>query len=340
MHSLFSFTSVREVQLRRLATRTLFLTALLCSGLTAVADSHAQNYPTKPIRLMVPYAPGGLTDGVARTLAPKLSELLGQPVVVENRGGGGSTIGTDIVAKAQADGYTLLMADQALISNPSLFAKLPYDTLKDLQPIAVVGAASSVIVAHPSLPARNLREVVAYAKAKPGELNYASGGNGTSTHLAGELFKQVAGIDMTHIPYKGVGPAVGDLVGGQVPLMVSSIGPVVQHIKAGKIKALAVTGMVRSPALPDVPTLAESGFASASVVGYWGLLAPAGIPREILDKLSGAVAAAVNRPEIRQRLTDQGVDPTGRGPAEYDRILRSEILKWAEVIKRANIKID
>lgn len=310
-------------------------------GLMASATcAHAQNFPAKPIRLMVGYAPGGLTDGVARTLAPRLSEVFGQQVVVENRGGGGSTIGTDVVAKAQADGYTLLMADQALISNASLFQKLPYDTLKDLQPIALVGAASSVIVVHPSLSVRDLKALIALAKSKPGALNYASGGNGTLTHLAGELFKQVAGVDIMHVPYKGAGLAVVDFLGGQVPMMFSSIGPVAQHIKSGKVIALAVTGESRSSALPDVPTLAELGLAPATVVGYWGMLAPAGTPSDVLEKLNNAVNATVKRPDIYQRLVDQGVEPTGGTSSNYEKILRLEIPKWAEVIKHANIKID
>jgi tripartite-type tricarboxylate transporter receptor subunit TctC len=311
-----------------------------CIFLASVHCVNAQGYPEKTIRLMVGYVPGGLTDGVARTLAPQLSELLGRQVVVENRGGGGSSIATDVVAKAPADGYTLLMADQALISNPSLFPALPYDTLKDLQPVALVGTAASVIVVNSTLPVRDLKALIALAKSKPGTLNYASGGNGTMTHLAGELFKQVARVDIVHVPYKGTGPAVVDLLGGQVPMMFSSIGPVAQYIKSGQLIALAVTGETRSPALPNVPTLSELGLAQATVIGYWGMMAPAGTTGEVTEKLMKAVSDAVKRPDINQRLISLGVDPSFASGARYEKVLSSEIPKWAQVIKLANIRID
>ena len=311
-----------------------------CIFLGSVHCVNAQGYPEKTIRLMVGYAPGGLTDGVARTLAPQLSELLGKQVVVENRGGGGSSIATDVVAKAPADGYTLLMADQALISNPSLFPALPYDTLKELQPVALVGTAASVIVVNATLPVRDLKALIALAKSKPGTLNYASGGNGTMTHLAGELFKQVARVDIVHVPYKGTGPAVVDLLGGQVPMMFSSIGPVAQYIKSGQLIALAVTGESRSPALPNVPTLSELGLAQATVIGYWGMMAPTGTPSDVTEKLMKAVSDVVKRPDINQRLVSLGIDPSFATGARYEKILSSEIPKWAQVIKLANIRID
>ncbi|HEV2009173.1 MAG TPA: tripartite tricarboxylate transporter substrate binding protein [Burkholderiales bacterium] len=314
--------------------------ALLVAGFTAAGVAIAQGFPSRSIRLVVGYPPGGLTDGVARTLAPRLSETLGQQVFVDNRGGGGSTIGTDIVAKAAPDGHTLLVADQAFITNPSLYAKLPFDTLKDFQPVSLVGAASLVILVHPSLPVRSIKELVALAKSRPGDINYASGGNGTATHLAGELFKQVAGVNFVHIPYKGAGLAIIDVLSGQVSLMFGSIGGAAPQVAAGKIKALAVTGNAPIAVLPGVPTLAEAGYPAASVVGYWGVLAPVGVARDVLDKLSGAIAAAVKRPEVRQRLLDQGVDPTGSGPGEYERIIRAEIGRWAKVIKEAGIKVD
>ncbi len=306
----------------------------------ALCGSYAAEYPARTIRLVVGYPPGGLTDGVARTLSPRLAEALGQQVIVDNRAGGGSTIGTDIVAKAAPDGYTLLVADQALITNPSLYAKLPFDTLRDFQPISLVGAASLVIVVHPSLPARSVKDLVTLAKVRPGEINYASGGNGTATHLAGELFKQVAGVQMLHIAYKGVGLAIVDLLGGHVSIMFSSIGAAGPHANAGRIRALAVTGSARAPALPGVPTLTESGYSGASVVGYWGVLAPGGVPRDVADKLSAAIAKAVKLPDIHQRLVDQGVDPTGSGGDEYGRVIRAEIQKWAKVIRQAGIKVD
>ena len=300
----------------------------------------AQSYPEKSIRLMVGYAPGGLTDGVARTLSPPLSEILGKQIVVENRGGGGSSIATDVVAKSAADGYTLLMADQALISNPSLFPTLPYDTLKDLQPVALVGTAASVIVVNASVPVRDLKGLIALAKSKPGTLNYASGGNGTMTHLAGELFKQVARVDIVHIPYKGTGPAVVDLLGAQVPMMFSSIGPVAQYIKSGQLIALAVTGENRSPALPNVPTLSELGLAQATVIGYWGVMAPTGTPNDITEKLAKSINDAVKRPDVNQKLINLGIDPSFAVGTRYEKILSTEIPKWGQVIKNANIRID
>ena len=324
--------------MNRFLSQAFFTGALIFLG--SINCVSAQSYPEKSIRLMVGYAPGGLTDGVARTLAPQLTEILGKQVVVENRGGGGSTIATDVVAKAPADGYTLLMADQALISNPSLFQNLPYDTLKDLQPVALVGTAASVIVVNSAVPVRDLKSLIALAKSKPGTLNYASGGNGTMTHLAGELFKQVARVDIVHVPYKGTGPAVVDLLGGQVPMMFSSIGPVAQYIKSGQLIALAVTGDVRSPALPNVPTLSELGLAQATVIGYWGMMAPAGTPSEITEKLMKSINEVVKRPDVNQRLVSLGIEPAFATGARYEKILSGEIPKWAQVIKFANIKID
>jgi tripartite-type tricarboxylate transporter receptor subunit TctC len=300
----------------------------------------AQSYPVRPLRLVVGYPAGGLTDGVARTLSTGLSEILGNQVIVDNRGGAGSTIGTDIVAKAAPDGHVLLVADQALITNPTLYAKLPYDTLKDLQPVSMVGAASLVIVVHPSLPVRSVRELVTLAKSRPGQVNYASGGNGTATHLAGELFKQVAGVQMVHIPYKGAGVAIGDLLGGHVSIMFSSIGTSAPHAVKGRIRALAVTGPGRIPVFPDVPTLNEAGYPAAAVVGYWGVAAPAGVSRDIIDRLSKTISSIIKRPEVHKRLMDQGVDPSGSDPAEYGEVIRREIAKWEKVIKVAGIKVD
>lgn len=318
----------------------IFAAAFSTGGLLFTVQAAAQNFPARTVRLVVGYPAGGLTDGVARTLSAGLSEALGQQVIVDNRGGAGSAIGTEIVVKSPPDGHTLLVADQALITNPTLYAKLPYDTLKDLQPVSLVGAASLVIVVHPSLPVRSIRELVILAKARPGQVNYASGGNGTATHLAGELFKQVAGVQLVHIPYKGAGVAIGDLLGGHVSLMFSSIGASAPHVAAGKIRALAVTGPARASVLPEVPTLTEAGYPAAALVGYWGMLAPAGVPRDIVDRLSRTIAATIRKPEVYKRLVDQGVDPAGSDPAEYGEVIRREIAKWAGVIKTAGIKVD
>lgn len=319
-----------------------FVRRLLSVALLSIVPSIAlgQAYPDKPIRVVVGYAPGGLTDGVARTLAQPLSDLLKEKVYVENRPGAGGTIGSGAVAKAAPDGYTLHVVDQAFIINPSLYPSLPYDTLKEFQPITLVGEASLVMVAHPSVPVSNVKDLIALARSKPGEINYASGGSGSITHLAGELFAQVTGTKLQHIPYKGMGPATADLLGGQVTLSFSSIGPAASHIKSGKLKPLAVTGASRASALPDVPTLAEMGYASASAVGYWGVVAPAGLPASILEKVSGALTAVIKRPDVRDRLLGQGVDPIGGSPADYDRLIRVEMKKWGEIIERRGIKLQ
>lgn len=328
------------MQKRTIAGSARMGLCLAAIGATFMQAAVAQSYPVRAVRLVVGYPAGGLTDGVARTLSAGLAEALGQQVIVDNRGGAGSTIGTDIVAKAPPDGHVLLVADQALITNPTLYPKLPYDTLKDLQPVSMVGAASLAIVVHPSLPVRSVRELVALAKARPGQVNYASGGNGTATHLAGELFKQVAGVQMVHIPYKGAGVAIGDLLGGHVSIMFSSIGASAPHAARGRIRALAVTGPARIAVFPDVPTLSEAGYPAAALVGYWGVIAPAGVSREIIDRLSKTIAAIIKKPEVHRRLLDQGVDPSGSDPAEYGEVIRREIAKWEKVIRVAGIKVD
>ena len=307
---------------------------------TAAPVAGQGTYPDRPIKMILPFSAGGGTDVVGRIVAKGLSDRLGQQVVVENRGGGVSIIGTDLVAKSPADGYTLLMSDQALMTNPGLQAKLPYDTLKDLRPIALIGPAPSVLVVHPSFPAKTIQELVALAKAKPGTLQYASSGNGTSTHIAGELLKQVAGIQMTHVAYKGGGPAITDAVAGHVPILISSIGPAMPMIKAGRLRAIEVSATTRSPALPDVPALGEAGLGAASVVGYWGVLAPAATPQAVADKLSVAFNNAVQLPEIKQRLIDLGIEPTGGDAAAFGKILNTEVPKMTQVIKSANITVD
>ena len=323
-------------------TRTVSRAAWsLCIALVAFTGvAVAQSYPVRTVRLVVGYPAGGLTDGVARTVSAGLAESLGQQVIVDNRGGAGSTIGTDIVAKSVPDGHVLLVADQALITNPTLYARLPYDTLKDLQPVSMVGAASLVIVVHPSLPVRSAKDLVALAKSRPGQVNYASGGNGTATHLAGELFRQVSGVQMVHIPYKGAGVAISDLLGGHVSIMFSSIGTAAPHVATNRIRALAVTGPARAPVFPQVPTLNEAGYPAAAVVGYWGVAAPAGVPREIVDRLSKTLSVIIKKPDVHKRLVDQGVDPSGSDPAEYGEVIRREIAKWEKVIKTAGIKVD
>jgi tripartite-type tricarboxylate transporter receptor subunit TctC len=305
----------------------------------AAPQASAQTYPTHAIRLVVPFGAGGGTDNLARIIEPFVSRAFGQPIVIDNRPGGGSTIGMDAVAKAQGDGYTLVMTDTSIAVNPSLKA-LPYDTLNDFAPVSLLATAPVILVAHPKMPAKTLQEFVALAKAQPGKFNYASGGNGASTHLGGELLKLVAGIDIVHVPYRGTGPAMNDLIGGHVDVMFSGISSARPYIDAGTLRALAVTGDKRNAATPDVPTFAEAGLAGVTASTYWGVLAPKGTPKEIVDKVSAAFAAAMRDPEIVERVGQLGYLPIAGGPADYAANLVSEIKKWGEVVRSANIKAD
>jgi tripartite-type tricarboxylate transporter receptor subunit TctC len=304
------------------------------------AAGMAQDYPVRPVRLIVPFGAGGGTDNLARIIEPHVSKALGQSLVIENKPGAGSIIGVDMVAKAEPNGYTLVMVDSSLPANPGLYKSLPYDTIRDLAPVGLLASAPVILVTHPSVPATSIREFVALARSRPGELNYASGGNGSSTHLGGELLKLVAGIDVVHIPYKGTGPAMNDLIGGHVDAMFSGISSALPHVEAGKLHALAVTGDARSPAVPAVPTFGEAGLAGVTASTYWGVLAPAGTPKPIIDRLAAAFASAMRDPEVVARIEQLGYAPIGGGPADYADNLRSEIEKWGAVIKRANIRVD
>jgi tripartite-type tricarboxylate transporter receptor subunit TctC len=305
----------------------------------AAPQAFAQSYPTRAIRLVVPFGAGGGTDNLARIIEPFVSRALGAPIIIDNRPGGGSTIGMDAVAKAQGDGYTLVMTDTSIAVNPSLKA-LPYDTLNDFAPVSLLATAPVILVAHPKVPAKTLQEFVALAKAQPGKFNYASGGNGASTHLGGELLKLVAGIDIVHVPYRGTGPAMNDLIGGHVDVMFSGISSARPYMDAGTLHALAVTGDKRNAAVPDVPTFAEAGLAGVTASTYWGVLAPKGTPKDIIDKVSAAFAAAMRDPEIVERVGQLGYLPIAGGPADYADNLVSEIKKWGEVVRGANIKAD
>jgi tripartite-type tricarboxylate transporter receptor subunit TctC len=316
----------------------LSLCVLVALG-AAAPEASAQTYPARPIRLVVPFGAGGGTDNLARIIEPVVSKALGQPLVIENRPGGGSSIGMDQVAKAAPDGYTLVMTDTSIAVNPSL-KPLPYDTINDFAPVSLLATAPVILVAHPSVPAKTLGEFVALAKAKPGELNYASGGIGASTHLGGELLKFVAGIDVKHVPYKGTGPAMNDLIGGHVQVMFSGISSARPHMDAGTLRALAVTGEARNAATPNVPTFAEAGLAGVTASTYWGVLAPKGTSKEIVDRLSAEFAKAIRDPEIVKRIADLGYLPIGGGPSDYAENIKSEIAKWAPVVKAANIKAE
>ena len=312
-----------------------FLSAAHAQG---PSQGAAAGYPARPIRLVVPSAPGGGTDIVGRVLAQKLSELLGQSLVVDNRPGAGTIIGTELVAKAAPDGYTLLMGLSALAVDPSIYAKLPYDALKDFAPVSLVASVPNVLTVHPSVPAASVAELIALAKARPGRLNYGSGGVGTSPHLAAEMFRMMTGVEWLHVPYKGVGPAVVGLLAGQVDLMFATLPSAIQHIRAGKLRALGVTTATRSPALPDVPTIAEAGLPGYEATQWYGVLAPSGTPRSIVDRLSRDIARALQAPETKERLTVEGATPIGNTPDEFAAHLRRETEKWAGVVKTAGLK--
>jgi tripartite-type tricarboxylate transporter receptor subunit TctC len=317
--------------------RAFLLTLALLLGAGA---AHAQPYPTRAIKLIVPYAPGGGTDILARLIAPKLSEALGQQVVIENRPGGSGNIGYELAARAAPDGYTLTMVDTSYMTNPSLFAKLPIDFDKDLVPLSLLASGPVILVVHPALAVTSVKELIARAKAEPGKLAFASGGNGSSTHLGGELFKLIAGVDILHVPYKGTGAAVNDLLAGQVTIMFAGISQARGAVEAGKLHGLAVTGAERAPALPSVPTFDELGIAGVDSSTLWGTMAPAALPRDLVQRLNTELVKAVRAPELKDRLSDLGYTPIGSSPEDFGKILRSETEKWAGVIKRAGITPD
>jgi tripartite-type tricarboxylate transporter receptor subunit TctC len=297
-------------------------------------------YPTKSIRLIVPFAPGGSNDIMARLVGHKFSESLGQQVVVDNRGGASGIIGTDIAAKAAPDGYTLLMMSLTLAVNPSLFSKLPYDTDRDLTPMTLVASAPLMLVVHPSLPIKTVKDLIAYARTDPGKLAFGSGGPGSTPHLAGEMLKLMAGVQMTHVPYKGGGPALVDLVGGQIQLMLENIPSTLPYAKSGKLRAVAVTSIKRSALVPDLPTLDEAGLKGYEIVGWNGLFAPAGTPRSIVARVHGETSKALGEPDIKSRLAALGAEGIGSGPEEFKAFVQAEIRKWAGVVKDAGLKVE
>ena len=318
---------------------TLLLHALLA---VAVAPAWAQGtYPTKPVRVVVPFPAAGTTDILARAAAQKLSETWGQQVIVDNRPGAGGNIGSELVAKSAPDGYTLLMGTVGTHAiNPSLYPKMPYDHVKDFVPVILVAGVPNVLVVHPSLPVNSVQELIAYAKANPGKLNFASSGSGTSIHLSGELFKVMTGVQMTHIPYKGSAPALTDLMGGQVQMMFDNLPSSLAFIKAGKLRALAVTSAQRSPALPDVPTVAESGVPGFEASSWFGLLAPAGTPRDIVAKINADTAKWLSSPDAKEKLAAQGAAAAGGSPEDFAKHIQAETAKWARVVKESGAKVE
>jgi len=323
------------------------LRALIAACLAAAATGYAQQtakpggvYPSKPVRLIVPFSPGGSNDIMARLAGQKLSESLGQQVVVDNRAGASGIVGTDIAAKAAPDGYTLLMMSLTFAVNPSLYKKLPYDTEKDLAPVTLVASAPLMLVVHPSIPARSVQEFLAYARANPGKLNFGSGGPGTTPHLAGEMLKMMARVQMTHVPYKGGGPALADLMGGQIQLMLENIPSTLPLAKSGKLRALAVTGLKRSPLVPDLPTLDEAGLKGYEIVGWNGFFVPAGTPQNIVAHLHTLTVTALAQPDVKERLATLGAEGVGNSPDEFRAFVKAEIAKWARVVKAAGLKVE
>lgn len=305
-----------------------------------LCPARAEDYPAKPVRIIVPFAPGGGTDLVARLTAQKLSERLGQQFIVENRSGAGGVIGSDLVAKSKPDGYTLVVVSGSHTINPSLYRHLPYDTLRDFAPVTNLVAGPALLVVHPSVPANNVRELIALAKAKPGTLSFASSGNGSPPHLGGELFKWKAGVDMIHVPYKGNGPAYADLIGGQVSLMFPNIATSLQHVQSGRLRALAVTSRTRIRVAPDIPTVAESGLPGYELNSWFGLLAPADTPPAVLRLLQQEIAKIYQLPEVREKIVSQGVEPVANTPAEFAVEIKAEMAQWSQLFKAANIKSE
>jgi len=316
------------------------IAAALLSLFVLHGIAHAQPYPVRPVKIIVPYGAGGPADIYARFIGAKLSETMGQPFVVEDRPGGGAVVGTDAVAKSAPDGYTLLMMSNTHTVNETLIPKKPYDLMRDLAPITGVNYSDLLMVVHPGVQSNNLRELIAQAKAHPGKLNYASSGPGTPYHMAGELFKLMAGVDIVHVPYKGSDGARIGILGGQVHMMLDAITTMAPNVRAGKVKAMGTTGKTRSTVLPDVPTLAEAGVPGYESGIWLGLMAPAATPRPILERLNAEVNKVINAPEVKAAWGKQGAMPMGMSIAQFDKFLRDEIVKWAPVVKATGMKVE
>jgi tripartite-type tricarboxylate transporter receptor subunit TctC len=305
------------------------------------AQAHSQDYPAKPVRIVVPFSPGGVADNSARVVADPLGARLGQQVLVENRPGASGNIGTLAAAQAAPDGYTLLLGfDGTMVINPHVFPKIPFDTLKDFAPVTKLGDATLILVAHPSVPARNLAEFIAHARARPDPFAYGTSGTGGTPHLAGELLKLRTGIALEHVPYKGGGQAITDAVGGQIPLVFTAIATAQQYVRAGRLVGLGVPGATRSAALPDVPTFAESGLPGFDVSSWTGIFAPAGTPRQVIDKLQRELAAVLRTAFVRERYAVLGIEPVGNSPQEFGDQVRADLARWEKVVKAANVRLE
>jgi len=321
-------------------SRLVYFIAVMLALLLASGAAQAQEYPVKPIRIIVPSSPGGGTDILARQLSVKLTERWGQQVIVDNRPGAGQMIGISLVAKSPPDGYTLVMTATPLAINTVLYKKVPYDPIRDFAPVTQVAAMPNLLVMHPTLPVRNVKQMIALAKSRPGELAYASAGIGTGPHLSMELFNHMAGIKLEHVPYKGTGPALLDTMSGHVPLLMSTLLPPLPHLKTGRLRALGVTSAKRVSSLPDVPTVAEGGVAGYEVVGWYGIAAPAGTPQPVVVKLQTEISAILHAPETRDKLAAEGAEVVGSKPEEFGAFLKSEIDKWGKVVKAPRIPMQ
>ena len=322
-----------------MTTRTQIPVALLCAALAGGAA--AQTYPAKPIRFVLPYPPGGGSDTIARPLAQKLSESMGQQVVVDNRGGAGGSVGMEVAARAAPDGYTIAMGLTAQLAvNPALFKKLPYDPVRDFAPVTLLGSGIYILVVHPSLPVKSVKELIALAKKRPGQIAYASSGNGSGAHLAGELLKMKTGINLTHVPYKGGGPALVALLSGEVQMTFATQLASAQHIKSGRVRALAITTARRSRTLPDLPTVAQAGVPGYDTGVWYAIVAPAGTPHAIVARLNTEILHALKQPDYRGLLERNGIEPLGSTPEELERFIKEELGKYAKVVKDAHIHVD
>ncbi|HTO49846.1 MAG TPA: tripartite tricarboxylate transporter substrate binding protein [Burkholderiales bacterium] len=323
-----------------LLRNSLAVLLAIALGIQMPSSALAQSYPTRPVRLIIPFPPGGSNDIVGRMIAAQLGDRLGQQIVPDNRGGAGGTIGTELAAKAPADGYTLLLISTAYAFNTSIYKKLPYDPVSSFVPVALLGSGPGVLVINPGLPVNSVAELVAFAKERPGKLNNASAGVGSFQHLASELFRIQAGIQWLHVPYKGGGPAMMDLIAGQADVSVGSLIQMLPHIRSGKLKALGTTGAKRSPVLPDVPTVAEAGVPGYEATNWWGLLAPAGTPQTIVDRVHQEVGAVQASAETKKRFESEGAEARGMSPAEFGAFIAAETTKWAQVVKEAGITAE
>jgi tripartite-type tricarboxylate transporter receptor subunit TctC len=317
-----------------------FTTALVVLACSIASYAHGQSYPAKPVRIVVGFTPGGGVDINARLLAPELTKQFGQQFIVDNRPGAGTNIANEYVARAHPDGYTLLMNTAALAINMSLYKKVNFDALKDFAPISVFSQSPNILTIHPSLPVKTVKDLIALAKSKPGAMNYSSAGSGTTQHLTGELFKLRTGTNLVHVPYKGSAPSLTALLGGEVEMTFANIPAISSHVKGKRLRALANAGTKRADQMPDVPTLKESGINGVEVVVWYGVLAPAAAPRDIVTSLATAIAKVAHSGEMRQRLIDQGAEPVGNSPEQFSRLMREEVTRWSEVVKVSGARAD